>query len=118
MSRFLCLLAVVSFASAARADNPRVVIETDLGNIEVEMDAARAPLTAANFLKYVDGKFYAGGHFRRTVKPDNQPDNLVKIEVIQAGVDPQREKEQFAPIKLERTHQTGLKHRDGTLSMA
>src|SRR5262245_50200862 len=57
----------------------RVVIETELGAIEAELDAARAPATVANFLRYVDGGFYDGGRFHRTVRPDNQPDNKVKI---------------------------------------
>jgi peptidyl-prolyl cis-trans isomerase A (cyclophilin A) len=103
------------------ADRPRevrVVIQTELGVIEVALDAARAPVTTANFLKYVDRKFYDGGTFHRTVRPDNQPDNKVKIEVIQAGVNPKREKDGFPPIPLERTSRTVLAHKDGTLSMA
>jgi peptidyl-prolyl cis-trans isomerase A (cyclophilin A) len=96
----------------------RVLIRTEKGDIEVELEPARAPLTTANFLKYVDGKFYDGGRFHRTVKPDNQPDNKVKIEVIQAGIDPAKMKEEFPPIKLERTKETKLRHKDGTISMA
>jgi peptidyl-prolyl cis-trans isomerase A (cyclophilin A) len=115
----LFLLTGFSPARPGESKSPvRVVIQTDLGDIEVAVDSARAPLTAANFLKYVEGKFYDGGSFHRTVKPDNQPDSKVRIEVIQAGIDPKREKEQFPPIALERTNQTGLKHRDGTVSMA
>jgi len=71
-----------------------------------------------NFLKYVDAGHYDGGRFHRTVRMDNQPANKVKIEVVQAGVDPNKEKAGFAPIKLERTNQTGLHHENGTLSMA
>src|SRR5205823_1109299 len=74
--------------------------------------------TVANFLRYVDGKFYDGGRFHRTVTPDNQPDNKVKIEVIQAGINPDKAKDEFAPIKLERTPDTKLAHKDGTISMA
>src|SRR5262249_12860449 len=59
-----------------------------------------------------------GGRFHRTVKPDNQPDNKIKIEVIQAGIDPAWAKEEFPPIKLERTRDTALAHKDGTISMA
>jgi peptidyl-prolyl cis-trans isomerase A (cyclophilin A) len=107
---------------SAPAEEPstlvRIVIRTDKGDIEAELDAARAPVSVANFLRYVDGKFYNGGQFHRTVKPDNQLDNKVKIEVIQAGMDPGREKDAFAPIVLERTPKTGLDHKDGTLSMA
>src|SRR5262245_23261773 len=96
----------------------RVLIQTSLGDIEVEVDPARAPATTANFLRYVEGKFYDGGRFHRTVRPDNQPDNKIKIEVIQAGISPDRLKDAFPPIKLERTRDTGLKHKDGTISMA
>jgi peptidyl-prolyl cis-trans isomerase A (cyclophilin A) len=100
------------------ADKPvRVLIQGDRGEIEIELDA-RAPSTVANFLKYVDGKFYDGGRFHRTVKPGNQPDGKVKIEVIQAGIDPARAKDEFPPIKLERTRDTGVLHKDGTISMA
>jgi peptidyl-prolyl cis-trans isomerase A (cyclophilin A) len=105
-------------APPAKAEPVRVLIQADLGDIELELDAAKAPITTANFLRYVDGKFYDGGRFHRTVKPDNQPDNKVKIEVIQAGINPDRMKEEFPPIKLERARDTGLRHRDGTISMA
>jgi peptidyl-prolyl cis-trans isomerase A (cyclophilin A) len=96
---------------------PRVVIQTDLGNIEVEIDTAHAPLTAANFLRYVDLGFYRFGRFHRTVRADNQPDSKVKIAVVQAGLDSLRVKD-FPPIKLERTNVTKLLHKDGTISMA
>jgi peptidyl-prolyl cis-trans isomerase A (cyclophilin A) len=98
----------------------RVQIQTELGNLEVELDAQHAPVTVANFLKYVDGGHYNGGRFHRTVKrnPDNQPNNTIKIEVIQAGVNPAQSKPEFPPILLERTKTSGLKHLDGTISMA
>jgi len=111
-------LLLATFARG-EGDKPiRVLIETDKGNIEVELDAKSAPNTVANFLKYVDGKFYDGGQFHRTVTPDNQPDNKVKIEVIQAGINPQKTKDEFPAIKLERTRDTKLSHKDGTISMA
>lgn len=96
----------------------RVLIETEKGDIEVELDGAKAAATVANFLRYVDGKFYDGGRFHRTVRPDNQPDNKVKIEVVQAGINPDRTKDEFPPIRLERTRDTKLAHEDGTISMA
>jgi peptidyl-prolyl cis-trans isomerase A (cyclophilin A) len=118
----LCTIAaVVAIVVAVTSDEPKPVgllIQTDVGDIEIELDARKAPNTVANFLKYVDGKFYDGGRFHRTVTPDNQPDSKVKIEVIQAGINPDKDKEQFKPIKLERTKDTGLSHKDGTLSMA
>ena len=96
----------------------RVLLETPHGNIELAIDQERAPLTAANFLRYVDEGFYDGGRFHRTVTPDNQPDNAIRIEVIQGGVNPERRDECDPPILLERTSITGLAHRDGTVSMA
>jgi len=96
----------------------RIVIETELGSIEAEIDTVHAAATAANFLKYVDGGFYSGGRFHRTVKPDNQPNNNVKIEVIQASINADRSKNGFPAIPLERTSVTGLLHKDGTISMA
>jgi peptidyl-prolyl cis-trans isomerase A (cyclophilin A) len=117
--RALVVLAIASGGDAAEPAHPvRVLIRTDKGDVEVELDAARAPATTANFLRYVDGKFYDGGRFHRTVRADNQPGNKVKIEVVQAGIDPNRTIDEFPPVKLERTRQTQLSHKDGTISMA
>jgi peptidyl-prolyl cis-trans isomerase A (cyclophilin A) len=96
----------------------RVRVQTELGDIVVEVDAAKAPATAANFLRYVDGGHYDGGTWHRTVKMDNQPESTIKIEVIQAGVNPDKAKSGFPPIALERTSVTGLLHKDGVISMA
>jgi peptidyl-prolyl cis-trans isomerase A (cyclophilin A) len=93
------------------------VIQTVAGDIEVEVDSLRAPITATNFLRYVDLGFYRFGRFHRTVRSDNQPENKVKITVIQAGLDSLRVKD-FPPIPLERTRVTKLAHKDGTISMA
>ncbi len=95
-----------------------MLIQTALGDIEVELEAQRAPVTVKNFLHYVHEGFYADGAFFRTVTLANQPTNNVKIEVVQVQGDPAREKEWLAPIPLERTRDTGLHHRQGTLSMA
>ena len=114
----LTLACGLLLAAEEQAKPVHVVIETEKGCIEVELDADKAPKTVANFLRYVDGKFYDGGRFHRTVKPNNQPDSKVKIEVIQAGINPDKAKDEFAPIKLERTGDTKLKHLNGTISMA
>jgi peptidyl-prolyl cis-trans isomerase A (cyclophilin A) len=96
----------------------QVRVQTEVGDIIIEVDARRAPVTAANFLKYVDAGHYDGGAWHRTVKMDNQPESTVKIEVIQAGVNPAKGREGFPPILLERTTVTGILHKDGTVSMA
>jgi peptidyl-prolyl cis-trans isomerase A (cyclophilin A) len=98
--------------------NPVVVFETEKGAIEVEVDPVHAPVTAANFLKYVDGGFYDGGGVNRAVRPDNTTRHDVEIQVIQFQIDTARRSDQFPPIALERTNVTGLKHVDGALSMA
>jgi peptidyl-prolyl cis-trans isomerase A (cyclophilin A) len=121
----IALLAGAAASAAARADarqdrqKPVVVrVQTELGDIVVEVDQARAPITAANFLRYVDAGHFNGGTWHRTVKMDNQPESEIKIEVIQAGVSPDVAKKGFDPIPLERTSVTGLLHKDGVISMA
>jgi cyclophilin family peptidyl-prolyl cis-trans isomerase len=99
-------------------DAPRVQMDTALGNITVELDAVNAPVTTANFLRYVLEGFYSDGEFFRTLTASNQADDEVKIEVVQAGASPAREGESYEPIVLERTSETGLSHLDGTISMA
>lgn len=113
-------LAVLSLvvATGTRAQLlPRVRLDTELGSIELEVDSIHAP-TAANFLKYVDGGFYSSGLFHRTVTLANQPNNAVKIEVIQAGADTARRNGFFPAIPLERTNLTQQRHLAGTVSMA
>jgi len=119
LTAVLCTVAVQASSPAPSAAQalPRVVIQTALGDVEVEIDSVHAPITAANFLRYVDLGFYRFGRFYRTVRADNQPDKKVKIEVVQAGLDSLRVKD-FPPIKLERTSVTTLSHKDGTISMA
>ncbi len=109
------LLTPAMFAAAA-AENPVVIIKTEKGDITVEVDLARAPVTAANFLRYVDAGYYDGSTFHRAVTLANQPNDAVHIEVIQGGqLTGERE---FPPIAHETTVVTGLKHLDGVISMA
>ena len=92
------------------------VISTSLGNITVELYPKKAPITVANFLKYVDAHLYDNTTFFRSVTLNNQPNNEVKIEVIQGGeVDSTKV---FKAIPIERTSQTGLSHKNGAISMA
>jgi len=95
-----------------------VVFETELGNITMEIDVVKAPITGQNFLKYVDGKFYDGGVVSRSVRPDNTVRKDVEIQVIQFQSDAARRREMFPSIPMESTTTTGLKHLNGTLSMA
>ena len=117
MKKILIILIAFVFAGAACAQkSTRCLIQTSLGNITVELYPEKAPVTVANFLKYVDGHLYDSSTFFRAVRLDNQPNNLVKIEVIQGGnVDSLK---QFPPIPMETTELTKLSHLDGTVSMA
>ena len=112
----VCALTLVW--AQAGTQEVRVRFETALGAFEVELDAARAPATVANFLKYVDGGFYDGGRVHRSARLETQAARPVKIEVIQAGINSARRREAFPAIPLERTNATGILHTDGTISMA
>lgn len=100
-----------------RTANPRIVIDTGQGTITAEIYLDRAPVSAGNFLKLVDEGFYDRGNasFYRVTRADNQPNNEVKIDVIQGGL---RSETTADPIPHETTETTGLRHLDGSLSMA
>lgn len=114
----LLLSTLLSAAVHAQEAPVRVLLQTAAGDIEIEIDVAAAPVTAANFLKYVDAGLVDGGVFHRTVRPDNQQEKPVKIAVIQARANPARQSEFPPAIPLERTSTTKLAHKDGTISMA
>ena len=74
MTRVFIAIVVLACASQQTLEsrqNAVVVFETEKGTIEMEVDGASAPATAANFLKYVDAGFYDGGSVNRSVRPDN-----------------------------------------------
>jgi peptidyl-prolyl cis-trans isomerase A (cyclophilin A) len=112
------LAAAWSPASPVAQTNPLVVFQTEKGNITIEVDVVRAPLSAQNFLKYVEGGFYDGGTINRAVRPDNTVRHDVEIQVIQFQIARARQRDQFPPVALERTNVTGLKHVNGAVSMA
>lgn len=115
----MVILTVLSMLLVQGPTAPvRVLLTTEAGEIEIEVDGGRAPVTAANFLRYVDARLLDGGVFHRTVRPDNQQEKAVKIAVIQARADRDRQAEFPASIPLERTNVTKLLHKDGTISMA
>jgi peptidyl-prolyl cis-trans isomerase A (cyclophilin A) len=108
-------------ADRARPGEVLVRLETPHGNIVIAVDTARAPMTAANFLKYVDGGFYDGGRFHRATREDNytpSPPNRPMMNIIQGGINPERRAGGFEPIPLERTSVTGIMHVRGVVSMA
>ena len=117
---FMILIVFTTFMPAQQAE-VLIRIETSFGQIDLAIDTKRAPVTAANFLKYVDAGLYDGGRFHRATRPDNYtpaPPNRPPMELIQGGINPDRRAEAFPPIPLERTSVTGLKHVVGIVSMA
>jgi peptidyl-prolyl cis-trans isomerase A (cyclophilin A) len=109
------ILFLTSLVSA-RAQSTKVTLETDAGNITIEVYTRQAPVTAANFLRYIDEGLFSRATFYRVLRPDNQPKDSVKINVLQGGLAPVFNAA-LPPIRHESTQQTGLLHQDGTLSM-
>jgi peptidyl-prolyl cis-trans isomerase A (cyclophilin A) len=118
----LCALAAVSTrARAAATDSAvRTRVVTELGAIVIETHSDVAPLTVANYLAYVDRKALDNGSVYRVVTLANQPaDTPYKIEVVQWGMKLADDRPPpLPPIAHESTQASGLRHRDGTVSMA
>jgi peptidyl-prolyl cis-trans isomerase A (cyclophilin A) len=110
-------IMIMLTAAFAEEENPLLIIQTNMGNITVEVFSEKAAVTAANFLRYVDGGLFEDASFYRVVRMDNQPNNEIKIEVIQGGIT-NRNSQRFPPISHETTDKTGVLHKDGTISMA
>ncbi len=105
------LLAGSGHAAAATA-KPRVTIQTGRGVIVVELEATKAPITSANFLRYVDAHRYDGGTIYRASRDVGAPHD----GTIEGG--PSDYVRRFPPIPHESTRMTGLKHKAGTISLA
>ena len=75
-------LAIGLNADSTRPSDPHVVLETQFGLIHLTVFDREAPITSANFLRYVDEGRFADASFYRVVRLDNQPDNAIKIEGI------------------------------------
>lgn len=90
---------------------PHVQMETSAGRIVIEVEAVKAPITAANFLRYVDEHRLDGTTFYRAMQSGPG------TGLVQGGVnnDPDRV---LPPIAHEPTTVTGLSHIDGAVSMA
>jgi peptidyl-prolyl cis-trans isomerase A (cyclophilin A) len=99
---------------------PHVCVETALGQLVIAVISSRAPRTAENFLKYVDGRYLDGCSVYRVVTPDNQnPPPEVTTSVIQWGMGLKEfALAPFPPVAHESTSITGLTHCDGAVSLA
>ena len=118
MKRLIAFLSIVILLISCKQNNPTIVIETELGNITIELFEKQAPVTTNNFIKYIDEKRYIGTTFYRVVTPKNQPLSKIKIEVIQGGLYEDNHPQALPPIVHESTKETGILHKDGVISMA
>ena len=109
LSRLLMVsLLTLGWLSSAQAETPQVLIKTNMGNIELELDGDKAPESVKDFLKYTDEGFYNGTIFHR----------VMKGFMIQGGGFSQdlKRKQTDAPIQNEAKN--GLKNKRGTVAMA
>jgi len=131
MIRTLSLVTLLSLAAPPLAAQPvapppvaapveapvpatvRVSLVTSEGAIVLALEKERAPITTANFLRYVDGKRLDGAVFYRAMKLSDEP----LYGLVQGGAE-NKPKRVLPPIAHEPTTITGLSHKDGTISMA
>lgn len=118
MNRLVVVLSIIFCFTSCSKENPNVVIETDFGDITIELYVEKAPITVRNFIRYITEERYKGAAFYRVVTPYNQPDSKVKIEVIQGGLFEDDHPQNLPPISHENTNVTGILHLDGVISMA
>jgi len=110
------LISVVLFSCTY--ENTHVLIKTKYGDIVVELYPEKAPLTCNNFVRYIEEGRLEDATFYRTVTSYNQPDSETKIEIIQGGLFEDHHPQMLPPIPHESTEQTGILHKNGTISMA
>jgi len=104
----LVLAVALPGALWAQGDNPRVKLETSMGDIVIELDAQKAPNTAKNFLDYVKSGHYDGTVFHRVI-----PNFMIQGGGMNAEM---KEKNTKAPIRNEADN--GLKNDKYTIAMA
>lgn len=115
----LTLTALPWLAEAAPTTTVHTRVDTPLGAFVIAVDPAVAPITVANYLAYVDARQLDRAWVYRLVTRANQPQSAHKIEVVQWGLNLPDDAPPLRPaIAHETTRQTGLRHRDGTVSMA
>ncbi len=114
------LLLIASCKEPSKKGLPHVIIETGYGDIEIELYTDKAPLTANAFLAYIDSGYYDKCNFYRVLNMYNQPSNAPKAFLVQGGI--WKSNNQLAQslqgIPHESTKQTGILHKEGTISMA
>jgi len=120
MNIHTCILFIImafNISCGQTGRKEKIIIRTGAGDIYVRLDLEKAPVTSSNFLRYVDSAMFDSTCFYRVVGPENQPGDTIKIAVIQGGMYTD-EAGAFPPVIHETTAMTGIRHRNGTISMA
>ena len=118
MKNLTHIFLLVFLLSACGTPYPRILMETEMGEITLEVYTDKAQMTASNFLTYIDENRFEGAVFYRVVRSDNQPGDSIRIAVIQGGLYEDDHPAMLPPIAHETTQQTGILHKDGVISMA
>ncbi|KXU38546.1 hypothetical protein AXE65_01225 [Ventosimonas gracilis] len=105
---FSLILLLGFSAFADDTANPRVLLDTSLGEIELELNAADAPISVANFLAYVDSGFYQGTQFHR----------VISGFMVQGGGFDENLQPKQALAAIQNESQNGLANRRGTIAYA
>src|SRR5262245_31801586 len=112
-------LLCLSLACKTKYKNPHVEIQTQFGDIELELYPDQAPKSVAAFLSYIDKGYYKNCSFYRVLRDNNQPSDAAKAELVQGGLWANRGKRPDVPgIPHESTQQTHILHKEGTVSLA
>ena len=118
-----CLLLIINISgckTAKKYTKPTIEIQTNFGEIIVELYPEKAPKTVAAFLSYIDSGYYKNSSFYRVLKAQDQPSNSPKSDLIQGGIWQTDYKKQLKipGIPHENTRQTGILHKNGVISLA
>jgi len=117
MKKLITALGLITGLSlSAMADNPHVTLSTEMGDIVIEVMTDKAPLSGGDFLTYVAKGLYRGEGFYRVVRALDNDNGAPKIDVIQGGLID--DSTGLEPVAHETTEMTGIKHTDGTISLA
>jgi len=114
------IVCMLNACSSPAYKDPHIIIETEAGDIEIEIYPGKAPVTAASFLSYIDAGYYKHSSFYRVLTNDNQPSNAPKANLIQGGIWKTNYKKanSLPGIRHEPTNKTTILHKDGVISLA
>ena len=119
---FIIIVLAISSCKQKNGDRtkPHIQIQTEKGDIEIELYPLQAPKTVAAFLSYIDSGYFFNSNFYRALTMENQPSNAPKTELIQGGIWKTNNKlaVRIPGIPHENTGQTRIPHDEGVISLA